>query len=386
MGMQLHPVHRVSEPCAAVAVLTYAFGVNDLNLKWRHTFQWILAAVLTTGTSALIILWLYFRGTPDDMSQRATPPSEIISSSTTPQVIRLWPGKAPGSEGWKQQETALDMGRDRIVRNVVNPTLTAYFPPRGKANGTAAIICPGGGFHTISINNEGIEVARYLNSLGITAFLLQYRLTRTNAAFYFVMRHRIETPGGMNSVLHQMAPLMLADGQQAIRLVRTYAAQWSLSPHRIGMIGFSAGGFLALDVALHNDDFSRPDFIAAIYPLAPKPLQPPAGKVPLFSVCAKDDLIVPPANNCERAADVWHAAHIPAELHVFTTGGHGFGMIRQDLPIDAWPLLFRNWLQAQGFLQVSGERAQVSVISRETPLPNSTAAPAIASNAKENIR
>ena len=357
-----------------------------MNLQWRRTFQWILAAAFTTGASALVILWLYFRGTPDDMSQRATPPSQVISTSTAPQVIRLWPGKAPGSEGWKQQETSLNMGRDRIVRNVVTPTLTAYFPPRGKANGTAAIICPGGGFHIISINNEGVDVAHYLNSMGITAFLLQYRLTRTNAAFYFVMKHRIETPGGMNSVLHQMTPLMLADGQQAMRLVRAHAAQWGLAPHRIGIIGFSAGGFLALDVALHNDAFSRPDFIAAIYPLAPNPLQPPSGEVPLFSVCAKDDLIVPPANNCERAADVWHTAHIPAELHVFTTGGHGFGMTRQGLPIDVWPQLFRNWLQLHDLLPVPREPAQVSVISKGIALPSSIAAPAVASNAKENIR
>jgi acetyl esterase/lipase len=361
-------------------------GVNVLNMSWRLFFQWILIATISSAAIAFLFLWLYFRGTPDNISRHAIPPASVVSTSTAPQVVRLWPGKPPGSEYWTQQETSIGEGSDRVVRNVVNPTLTAYFPPRDKANGTAVIICPGGGFHTISINNEGADVARYLNSLGITAFVLRYRLTRTNAAFLFVMRYRIRTPSAMDPVLQQMTPLVLSDGQQAMRVVRSQAVQWGLSPRRIGIIGFSAGGFLALDVALHNDAATRPDFIAAIYPLAPKPLQPPAGNIPLFTVCAKDDLFVPPVNNCERVVDIWHGANNPAELYVFNKGGHGFGMLKQNLPIDAWPQLLSIWLQAQGFLPVSQEPAQASIDSKKTPLPGSFANPAYANGTNENVR
>ena len=365
---------------------TPSFQVDVSNLRWRSVFQWILIAAFTTAAIAFVSLWFYFRGTPDNISNRAIPATAISSVSPVPQVIRLWPGKPPGSENWTQQEMTMGHGPDKIVRNVVNPTLTAYFPPRGKANGTAVIICPGGGFHTISINNEGVDVARYLNSLGITAFVLQYRLIRTNAAFHFVMRHRIKTPGGLDSVLHTMSPLMLADGQQAIRLVRAHAAQWGLASNRIGIIGFSAGGFVALDVALHNSAESRPDFIAAIYPLAPTPLRPPAADIPLFSVCAKDDPIVPPGENCERVADQWHAAQIPAELHVFAEGSHGFGMRKQNLPIDAWPQLLRNWLRAQGFIPFSREPTPTASSPQKTILPTSITTPAVAINEKQNIR
>jgi acetyl esterase/lipase len=355
-------------------------------MSWRRLFRWVLTAVFTAAAFAFLILWLYFRGTPDNISDRAIPPTAISSTSPVPQVLRIWPGKPPGSENWTQQEMSLGNGPDKIIRNVVDPTLTAYFPPRGKANGAAVIICPGGGFHVISIVNEGVDVARYVNSLGITAFVLQYRLTRTNAAFYFVMMHRIKTPGGMDSVLQRMTPLMLADGQQAVRFVRLHAVQWGLTPHRIGIIGFSAGGFLALEVALHNDAAARPDFLAAIYPLAPKPLGPPAGNIPMFSVCANDDPIVPPENNCERVVDLWHAANVAAELHVFAKGGHGFGMRKQNLPIDGWPQLLRNWLQAQGFIPILREPAQATIGPKKTILSNSIAAPAVATIAKESIR
>lgn len=373
-----------SKPVRCEECLT---GVNDTSMSWRRLFQWILVATISSAAIAFLFLWLYFRGTPDNIGRRAIPPASVVSTSTAPQVIRLWPGKPPGSEIWTQQETSIGEGSDRVVRNVVSPTLTAYFPPRDKANGTGVIICPGGGFHTISVNNEGTDVAHFLNSIGITAFVLQYRLTRTNAAFLFVMRYRIKTPRAMDPVLHQMTPLMLSDGLQAMRVVRSHAAQWGLSPHRIGVIGFSAGGFLALDVAMHNDAATRPDFIAAIYPLAPKPLQPPASNIPLFTVCAKDDQFVPPINNCERVVDIWHGANNPAELHVFNQGGHGFGMLKQNLPIDAWPQLLSTWLQAQGFLPATLEPAQASLDPKRMASPDSSiAAPTVANNAKENIR
>lgn len=321
-----------------------------MKIKWRILFRWILISFSLLAAIAFLLLWHYFHGTPNDIIERAIPPTDVLSTSNSPQVIRIWPGAAPGSENWTQKESSLGEGSNRIVRNVVNPTLTAYFPPPGKANGTAMIVCPGGGFHILSIASEGVDVARYLNSLGITAFVLEYRLTETNAAFPFVMMHRIKTPGGLDPVLRQMTPLILADGEKSMRIVRAHAAQWGLAPNRIGVIGFSAGGFLALDMALHSEAGARPDFIAAIYPLAPTPLVPPASNIPLFTVCAKDDPLVSPAGNSMRAYDTWRTANIPAEIHVFEKGGHGFGMRKQNLPIDGWPQLFHHWLQAHGYL------------------------------------
>ncbi len=361
-------------------------GVNPLNITLRRLFQWILITFLTTASIALVLAWRHFRGTPDNVSQLAIPPTAISSKSHAPQILRLWPGKSPGSENWTQQEMTLGNGSDKIVRNVVNPTLTAYFPPSGKSNGTAMIVCPGGGFHVISIVNEGVDVAHYLNSLGVTAFVLQYRLTRTNAAFHYVMMHRIKTPGAMDSVLRQMTPLMIADGQEAMRIVRAHAAQWGLAPNRIGIIGFSAGGFLALNVALHNSAATMPDFVAAIYPLAPKRLAPPLKRIPLFAVCAQDDPLVPPAANCERVVHVWHAGNVPAQLMAFQKGGHGFGMKKQNLPIDAWPQRLRQWLESQGFLPIPPKPAQVFSGPSTINVPDSNATRAAANNATESIR
>jgi acetyl esterase/lipase len=267
----------------------------------------------------------------------------------TPQVIRLWPGKAPGSEGWTQQETVAHLRGQTIVRNVVDPTITAYFPPAGKANGTAVIICPGGGFHLLAIDNEGIEVAHDLNSMGVAAFVLEYRLTRTNVFFPLVMAHRLRRPRLMRLLLEKLTPLILADGQQAVHIVRSHAVEWGLAPDRIGMIGFSAGGYLALNVALHHDADTKPNFVAALYPAAPDPLTPPPERIPLFLLCAEDDSHVSPDNSV-RINHTWKAADFPVEFHLMPSGGHAFGMTKQNLPTDAWPELLHEWLRTQGYL------------------------------------
>ena len=300
--------------------------------------------------AAVFALWFKLKGVPSAALKEAVEPVAVVANSPSPQVIRIWPGKAPGSENWTQQEVVSHFNGELIVRNVADPTLTAYFPLPGKANGTSMVICPGGGFHMLSTTSEGEMVARDLTSIGITAFILRYRLTETNAAFLPVMMHRIRTPGGLKPILDQMTPLILADGRQAIRIVRSHAAQWGLDPNRIGMIGFSAGGYLALNVALHHDANSKPDFVAAMYPLAPNPLTAPAEKIPLFTVAAEDDPLVPPQANCSRIYDTWRAAGVPAEVHLFEKGGHGFGMRKQNLPIDHWPVLLHEWLSKQGFL------------------------------------
>ena len=350
-----------------------------MKIRWRNLFQWVLASFFLLAATAFLLLWHYFRGTPNDIGERSITPASVLSTSTSPQIIRIWAGAAPGSENWTQHESSLGEGSGRIIRNVVNPTLTAYFPPPGESNGTAMIVCPGGGFHILSVANEGVDVARYLNSLGITAFVLEYRLTETNAAFPFVMMHRIKTPGGLDSVLRQMTPLILADGEQAMRMVRAHAAQWGLAPGHIGIIGFSAGGYLALNMALHSEAGARPDFVAAIYPLAPTPLMPPPSNIPLFTLCARDDPLVSPSDNSMRVYDTWHAANIPAEIHVFEKGGHGFGMRKQNLPVDAWPQLFDHWLQAQGYLPAL-------VDPKKTTLRSAVAISSAANSARGSIQ
>ena len=263
-----------------------------------------------------------------------------------PKVIPLWPGEAPGSEGWTQQEEEIVGPADtlRRVRNVTRPTLTVYLPDPAAANGTAVIVCPGGGFRILSIEHEGRDTARWLNSLGVTAFMLKYRLMRTGDAGEKV-------PAEMAARRKALTPLAVADGQQAVRLVRAHAAEWGVNPDRVGIMGFSAGGYVAAAVAPQHDAGSRPAFAAPIYPATPEDVTAPADAPPLFLAHADDDKSVPPINHSIRLYAAWKKAQAPAELHIYARGGHGFGMQKRGLPIDGWTDRLREWLDAQGLLK-----------------------------------
>lgn len=262
-----------------------------------------------------------------------------------PDVIPIWPGPAPGSEGWTQQERETVGPKDTIrrVSNVTRPTLTVYLPPKG-ANGTGVVVCPGGGFRILAIDYEGHDVARWLNSLGVTAFVLKYRVMRTDDAAE-------KKPADLAERRKPAMAMAAADGQQAIRVVRSRAAEWNLAPDRIGMMGFSAGGYVTAAAALAADPAGRPDFAAPIYALAPEQATPPAGAPPLFLVHAGDDKTVPPVANSVRLYSEWKKAQLSAELHVYSRGGHGFGLGRKGLPVEGWPGLLRDWLAAQGLLE-----------------------------------
>lgn len=278
-----------------------------------------------------------------------------LQAKAQQKIIPLWPGTAPGSESWTQKEqTFYSPGfHVSVVRNVVRPTLTVY-PPTSPSNGTAIVVCPGGGFHFLSIDNEGTEVARWLSARGVTAFVLKYRLLRTSgtpADLYRQTFDDINNRPKMAALMKTLSPLVLADGQQAIRIVRQQAAQWKIAPHRVGMIGFSAGGFVTADVVLHHDTSSRPDFAAAIYPAIPDHVAVPADAPPMFVVCASDDPLVPPLRNGVLLYSLWKLAGVPAELHVYAQGGHGFGMSKRGLPVDHWIDAFGAWLGAQGLLK-----------------------------------
>jgi acetyl esterase/lipase len=282
--------------------------------------------------------------------------NEAISTTTTqqPQVIPLWPAGAPGSENWMQQEQETVIPPSlKVVRNVTQPTLTAYLPDPAIANGelaagAAVIVCPGGAFHFLSIDMEGTDVARWLNARGVAAFVLKYRLICTGDDFPAVVWQNLNDENKMAALMKPIAPLVIADGQQAVRLVRQHAATWGIAPDRIGIMGFSAGGMVTANVAMLHDADSRPDFAAPIYSAGWEDVPVPVDAPPLFILCADDDDMA--TTNSIRLYRDWKAAGHSAELHIYSKGGHGFGMNKHDLPCDTWIERFGDWLQAQGFI------------------------------------
>ncbi|MBK7931040.1 MAG: alpha/beta hydrolase [Bryobacterales bacterium] len=215
---------------------------------------------------------------------------------------------------------------ERRIRKITSPTLTVFLPE--KPNGAAIIVAPGGGFVHLAIDKEGTDVARWLNTLGFTAFLLQYRVT--------LATREASIDAGVS------------DGLLAVKTVRERAAEWKLDPAKIGIIGFSAGGYVAASTALSADAASRPNFVMPIYPAAPAAVTAPEGAPPLFLALAHDDnpRIV---ESSLRIYAAWHKAKVPAELHIFPRGGHGFGMRKSGAPTDAWNGLLADWLKRQGY-------------------------------------
>jgi acetyl esterase/lipase len=276
--------------------------------------------------------------------------SSINHTSNQPQIIPLWEdGEIDAAAGWDQpEETAFLEDGLKVIRNVSQPTLTAYLPDPAIATGTAVIVCPGGAYHFLAFEHEGIDVARWLNARGIAAFMLKYRLVQTGSNFPQCVDEHLNDPHQMETLVEPLFPLITADGCQAVRLVRARAAEWGLAPDRIGMLGFSAGGMATLSVALQFDPSSRPDFAAPIYSAPPPDAPVPADAPPLFLLCAADDDMASEVST--RFYGLWRAAGHPVELHIYAKGGHGFGMTKKGLPSDDWIDRFAEWLQAEGFL------------------------------------
>jgi acetyl esterase/lipase len=268
-------------------------------------------------------------------------------------VIRVYPGPAPGSEGWTQEEKENNDNswRTRIVYNVVNPTLTVFKPAPDKANGTAVVICPGGGFHALSIDSEGFDVARALVAKGVAGFVLKYRLIETKTADP-IAELFTKPREQMNAQVPPVVRMATADAKAAMILVRKRAAELGVNPSRIGVMGFSAGGSVAGSLAFTYAADSRPDFAAPIYGGYEWTLKGPvpADAPPMFILAATDDQLGL-APDSVRFYNDWTAAKKPAELHLYSRGGHGFGMRKQDLPSDRWIDLFTDWLGVQGLLK-----------------------------------
>jgi Esterase/lipase len=254
----------------------------------------------------------------------------------TVQEIPLWPGGAPGFESRRNEP---QLAKDYWVRNIHNPTLTVYLPPKEKATGAAVVICPGGGHRLLVFNAEGDEPARYLASIGVAAFALKYRLGREEGSPYSIEKHARE------------------DGQRAMRFVRSRAKEWNIDPERIGMMGFSAGGEVVSMVAFKSGEgnanavdpvdrlSSRPSFVIMIYP-GPLGIPDviPRDAPPAFLAVANDDECCSPP--ILKLLQKYRDAKVPVEAHIFARGGHGFNMgYRTPLAtLKGWPQRMVDWM------------------------------------------
>jgi acetyl esterase/lipase len=272
-------------------------------------------------------------------------------AADAPEPIPLWPKGAPGEKGDVGEEKR-ETGRDKITRvsNVTQPTLTVFAPPADRNTGTAVVICPGGGYNILAWDLEGTEVAEWLNTLGVTGIVLKYRVPARKG------QERYAAP--------------LQDAQRAVGLVRHRAQEWGIDPNRIGILGFSAGGHLSATLSTNygqrtyeavddaDKDSCRPDFTVLIYPaylvtgkendrLAPE-LKVTKETPPTFLVYTEDDPI-----HVECGLFYYLAllkAKVPAEMHIYPKGGHGYGLRPSANVVSAWPKRAEDWLHSLGLL------------------------------------
>ncbi len=267
-----------------------------------------------------------------------------------PEVIDVWPDDVPDSELWREAGPELERpsrGDSRLVRNVSRPTLTVFLPDPAIATGAGVIVCPGGAFHFLMVDKEGTDVARWLTARGVAASVLKYRVLPTpddDAAFQTIA----DDPTPHRPKMDRVRPMTIADGLQAVRTIRGRAAGWAIDPDRLGIIGFSAGAYVAVGAATKYDPASRPSFAASVYGEWWEGWVP-GDAPPLFLTAAGDDpLIVVPSN--ALLYEAWHAAGRRVELHLCARGGHGFALVPHGLPVDGWIDRFWEWLCAEGFV------------------------------------
>lgn len=277
-----------------------------------------------------------------------------ITGADDAPVLKLWPAAVPGETKDIGEETAVASGTPKPitrVSNVSEPTIALYRAPEDKANSCAVVICPGGGYSILAYDLEGTEVAQWLNSIGVTAVLLKYRVPRRDK----------DQP--------HMAPLQ--DAQRAIRLTRLNAEDWGIDPERIGVLGFSAGGHLTVMTGTHWDETTygavdgadelscRPDFLIPIYPAYLGDREDPSQLSPLVRVTEQTPptFIAITQDDSDRA--IYAAlllvalkkAKVPAELHIYSRGGHGYGLRVSDKPVSSWPKRCEDWMRITGLLK-----------------------------------
>jgi acetyl esterase/lipase len=259
----------------------------------------------------------------------------LIAAPLQSQIVNIWPGVAPGSEHWKQKEITIpNTPVGTVIMDVVTPTLTAYLPPPNKATGTGVILAPGGAFVALAISLEATEVAKWLQQRGIAAFVLKYRTVEKLSQG--IPEMDMDTAGRYG----------IADGIQALKIVRQHAREWGVSPNRIGFMGFSAGGMVASATVLQRDSSARPNFAGIIYG-APFGVMPniPSHLPPIFMAWAQDDQVA--LQPVQKFYATLLAAGIKPEAHIYAAGGHGFGMQKHGTSSDHWIDDFYAWLESQ---------------------------------------
>ncbi|GAC1348440.1 MAG: hypothetical protein NVSMB27_16220 [Ktedonobacteraceae bacterium] len=310
---------------------------------------------------------------PDRMGAQHLP-SYIERPPDGAGVFAIYPGNGipPSSEKWTWHEQTMQIPMSgstaptTMVRNVVIPTVTMFKPAADTANGTSLIVAPGGAFRFLTMDTEGYDMARWLTQLGVTVFILRYRVAHMpendtdmlafmqNLMNVLPLQSRTEErPPVGDEATEEARTWAEEDGRQAIRFVRQHATEWGLDPNRIGIAGFSAGGGVVMGAVMQHDAQSKPDFAAGIYPGYTTATPVPEDAPPLFIAIADDDILVVPIS-AARLYEAWHKAGKPVELHIFSKGYHGFGMKKQNLPTDQWIELFKNWLTVQGYLSPVG--------------------------------
>ena len=308
----------------------------------RQTY--LRARLAGIGVALAVALTVPAYGQNDKMSPIAIP--------AQPTAIELGTGTLPDAaapESWHSQYNSV------FARNVVVATLTPFLPDPAKATGTAVVVAPGGGFRTLSMENEGWDVAKALAARGVAAFVLKYRLNQTPRdmpAFERSMAEMFSTTAARpprhdpDKMMAGLAP-QITDSRAAFALIRRRATEWHLDPDRIGMVGFSAGAMLTMATTLAGQD-AKPAFIGNIYgPLASMTV--PADAPPLFIALAADDPFF--ANNGFGLIDAWKAAKRPVEFHLYEQGGHGFGMYQKTTTSTGWFDAFVRWMDMHGLLK-----------------------------------
>lgn len=255
--------------------------------------------------------------------------------------------------------TVEEMG-ETLIFNVGNPTLELFRPAPGTANGTTVIVAPGGGFVSIGYEQGGTAIARRLAQHGITALVLKYRTIHSSGDPADIPKIHLDE---MNALMARAASglpadipafageeLAVEDGARAMRIVREHAARWGLDPDRVGVLGLSAGAFIATDLAT-GEEASRPDFVGILYGGVRATV--PADAPPAFIAAAADDELLP--IDSVRAFNAWHDAGVPAELHIYENGGHGFDLRPQGVTSDRWFDQFLLWMSTRNLSQSTGK-------------------------------
>jgi len=297
----------------------------------------------------------YAQGSQTTSGQPSTARSDIQPKPT----ISIWPGKAPGSEDWTFSERITEgPGGSKTYSNVVNPTLTVYLPDQAKANGAAVILCPGGAMRMLGFA-ETERTAEWLNSKGIAAFILKYRVVPDTPpaagaarpgfqgmgkelSFKEILdRHGNANPAADNQEHLKVIAMAISDGQQAIRILRRDAAKYHIDSKRIGILGFSAGGGIAIGAAVTESTDGYPDFVATIYGPSLVDVSVPKLGAPLFIAVMDGHFNV--TNGCMALFTLWKEAGRPVELHVYD---HGYGPA-SGMPVASWTDRFNDWLRAR---------------------------------------